>query len=146
MSHFAEIGGLSAFTITTEISAGSITEVVILSGIQATVQRVIVAEQDFIDSGALGNPSNWVQCSYTNRIRNVYPGIGYIYESIRDMFYPPQPFPSWKLNPVPITELDDNNNIVIKRHQYIWEPPTQYPKDGGYYTWDENNLTWETRA
>ena len=27
------------------------------------VQRVIVAEQDFIDSGAVGDPNNWVQTS-----------------------------------------------------------------------------------
>ena len=27
------------------------------------VQRGIVAEQDFIDSGAVGDPNNWVQTS-----------------------------------------------------------------------------------
>jgi len=29
------------------------------------VTQVIVAEQDFINSGAVGDPSTWVQTSYT---------------------------------------------------------------------------------
>ncbi len=44
MSHFAEI-----------------------SGSNNIVTRVIVAEQDFIDSGAVGAGSNWVQTSYNTR-------------------------------------------------------------------------------
>ena len=42
MSHFAEISG-------------------------STVTRVIVAEQDFINSGAVGASSNWVQTSYNTK-------------------------------------------------------------------------------
>ena len=34
------------------------------------VIQVIVAEQDFIDSGVMGDPSTWIQTSYTNSIRN----------------------------------------------------------------------------
>ena len=30
------------------------------------VQRVIVAEQNFINSGAVGDSFNWVQTSYNN--------------------------------------------------------------------------------
>ncbi len=44
MSHFAEI-----------------------SGSNNIVTRVIVAEQDFINTGAVGSPSNWVQTSYNTR-------------------------------------------------------------------------------
>jgi hypothetical protein len=49
MSHFAEI-----------------------SGSNNIVTRVIVAEQDFIDSGVVGTGSNWVQTSY-----NTYGGVHY---------------------------------------------------------------------
>ena len=31
------------------------------------VQRVLVVDQDFIDSGKLGDPNNWVQTSYNTR-------------------------------------------------------------------------------
>ena len=54
MSHFAEISGSGS---------GSITY---------TVTRVIVAEQDFINSGAVGNPSKWIRTSY-----NTYGGVHY---------------------------------------------------------------------
>jgi len=53
MSHFAEISGSGS---------GSITY---------TVTNIIVAEQDFINSGAVGASSNWVQTSY-NTIGGVH--------------------------------------------------------------------------
>lgn len=143
MSHFAEISGLSAFTLTTEVSTASGTDTVELSGFQATVTRVIVAEQDFIDGGWVGDPRNWIQCSYTNSIRNVYPGRGFIYESIRDIFYQPQPYKSWKLVKKAKKELDENNNIVIKSYYYDWEAPFPRPVSGGLYKWNEELLTWD---
>ena len=59
-----------------------------------TVTTVIVAEQDFVDSQA----GTWVQTSDTGSIRKNYAGIGDTYDSIRDAFIPPQPYPSWTLN------------------------------------------------
>ena len=76
MSHFAEISGSGS---------GSITY---------TVVNVIVAEQNFIDSGAVGTGSNWVQTSYNGSIRKNYAGIGYTYDESRDAFISPQPEPS----------------------------------------------------
>jgi hypothetical protein len=143
MSHFAEISGLSAFTLTTEVSSSSGTEVTVLSGFQATVQRVLVVEQEFINTGLLGDPGNWIQCSYNNNIRNIYPGPGYIYESVRDIFYTPQPYPSWKLEHIPVQGLDENNNIVVITYRYTWFPPIPYPNDGGSYRWNEDLLEWE---
>ena len=35
--------------------------------VNGKVVRVIVAEQDFIDSGAVGASSNWIQTSYNTR-------------------------------------------------------------------------------
>tara|TARA_B110001454_G_C12316215_1_gene265835 strand:+ start:74 stop:376 length:303 start_codon:yes stop_codon:yes gene_type:complete len=79
MSHFAEISG-------------------------STVIRVIVAEQGFINSGAVGNSSNWIQTSYNThggvhllggtQLRKNYAGIGHTYSTSRDAFYSPQPEPS----------------------------------------------------
>ena len=69
------------------------------------VQQVIVAEQDFIDSGAVSGI--WVQTSYNTYggqhpegrpLRKNYAGIGYTYDSVRDAFYAPQPDPTWVLD------------------------------------------------
>ena len=53
------------------------------------VKRVIVAEQDFIDSGAVGDAANWIQTSYNNNIRKQFAGIGYTYDAAKDKFISP---------------------------------------------------------
>jgi hypothetical protein len=101
------------------------------------VTQVIVAEQDFIDSGAVGDPSRWIQTSYNTfggqhktggvPLRKNYAGIGYIYDPQRDAFYAAQPFNSWTLN----------------EDTCIWDPPTPIPTDGKLYNWDEDTLSWK---
>tara|TARA_B110000467_G_scaffold7637_1_gene6702 strand:- start:42 stop:377 length:336 start_codon:yes stop_codon:yes gene_type:complete len=102
MSHFAEINS------------------------DSIVQRVIVAEQDFINSGAVGDSFNWVQTSYNGNFRKNYAGSGYTYDKTRDAFIAPQPYPSWTL--------------VEATCQ--WEAPTAYPTDGKMYAWDEETTAW----
>ena len=53
------------------------------------VQRVIVAEQDFINSGAVGDSFNWVQTSYNGNFRGKYAGSGDTYDSELDEFVAP---------------------------------------------------------
>ena len=107
------------------------------------VTRVIVAEQDFIDSGAVGNPALWIQTSYNTRggvhygpdgqpdggtaLRKNYAGVGHIYDSHRDAFIPPRPYASW--------QLDEDT--------CWWHPPIAYPTDGQIYTWDEPTVSWQ---
>ena len=71
------------------------------------VTQVIVAEQDFIATGALGDPAAWIQTSYRTHggqhpegtpLRKNYAGLGYTYDEQRDAFIPPKPYPSWVLN------------------------------------------------
>jgi hypothetical protein len=90
------------------------------------VQRVIVAEQDFINSGLVGDSFNWVQTSYNGNFRKNYAGTGYTYDKTRDAFIAPQPYASWTL--------------VEATCQ--WEAPTAYPTDGEMYTWDEDTTAW----
>jgi hypothetical protein len=90
------------------------------------VINVIVAEQSFIESGAVGNPARWLQTSYNSRVRKNYAGIGYTYDPVRDAFIPPKPFSSWLLN-------EDTCQ---------WESPLPYPTDGAVYIWDESSLNW----
>ena len=59
--------------------------------------------------------------------RKNYPGIGWIYSEELDGFHPPQPFPSWTLNP----------------QTCLWDAPTPYPGDeNNFYAWDEQSLSW----
>jgi hypothetical protein len=59
--------------------------------------------------------------------RKNYAGIGYYYDSIRDAFIPPKPFPSWTLN----------------EESCLWDSPLPYPNDGKMYTWNEKILNWQ---
>ncbi len=90
------------------------------------VQRVIVAEQDFINSGAVGDSFRWVQTSYNNNFRKNYAGKGYTYDKTRDAFISPQPFPSW----------------LLDEDTCRWEAPTPMPDDGKMYVWDEDTTSW----
>jgi hypothetical protein len=58
--------------------------------------------------------------------RKNYAGIGYTYDSARDAFIPPQPFPSWVLN----------------EETCLWDAPVAMPTDGQRYYWDEATTSW----
>jgi hypothetical protein len=100
------------------------------------VDQVIVAEQDFIDSGAVGNASEWIQTSYNTignkhtlggkPLRGNFAGIGYSYDADKDVFVAPQPFASWVLSA-----------------DYLWEAPVAMPTDGNRYEWDEATTSWK---
>jgi hypothetical protein len=71
----------------------------------------------------------WKQTSYNGNIRKHYAGIGYAYNSVRDAFIPPQPYPSWI--------LDEDAN---------WQPPIAMPTDGQKYSWNETTQSWDVIA
>jgi hypothetical protein len=58
--------------------------------------------------------------------RKNFAAIGYTYDSDRDAFIPPKPFPSW----------------LLDEDACIWIPPTPKPNDG--HIWNEETLTWES--
>jgi len=89
------------------------------------VTQVIVAEQDFINSGKVGDSFLWVQTSYNNNFRKQYAGVGYTYDKTNDVFVSPQPYPSWSLD-----------------GSFDWNAPTAMPSDDKMYTWDEENTQW----
>lgn len=100
------------------------------------VTEVIVAEQDFIDSGAVGDPSQWKQTSYNTQgnvhrlggepLRKNFAGVGYLYVPEIDGFVPPKPFISW----------------VLDEESGAWNPPFEKPNDGKNYIWNEESLNW----
>jgi len=64
--------------------------------------------------------------SYNGNIRKNYAGIGFTYDSTRNAFIPPQPYPSWTLN-------EDTCR---------WSAPVSKPTDGKMYKWNESTLAW----
>ncbi len=59
-------------------------------------------------------------------LRKNYAGIGYTYDSVRDAFIPPKPYPSWLLNETTC----------------LWDAPVPYPTDDKRYSWDEATTSW----
>ena len=121
-------------------------------------QVIVVADADTAD--AQGNHmesigiafcqrligGNWKQTSYNTQggthtnggtpFRGNYAGIGYTYDPTNDVFYAPQPYPSW----------------TISAPTWTWTPPVPYPTDVGTkespkrYNWDEETRTWDLVA
>ena len=125
------------------------------------VTNVISADQSFIDSGAVGDPSLWIQTSYNTYgnvhyapsppaepltpdggtpVRANYAGIGFTYDpnytlnEYVGVFYAPQPYPSWILN----------------TSTFLWEAPVAMPTTvlpaGETYAWDEATQSWVVKT
>ena len=106
------------------------------------VQRVIVISQENIDSGNWGSPSSWIQTSYNTHggkhydqegvedsgvaLRYNYVGAGYTYDTDKDAFIAPKPYPSW----------------ILVEATCQWEAPVAYPDDDKKYVWDEDITNW----
>jgi len=101
------------------------------------VTQVIVAEPEFFDTFVDETPGEWIQTSYNTTggqhvnggtpLRKNYASIGGTYDSTRDAFISPKPYPSWVLN----------------EDSCLWEPPVAYPDNGERYSWNEENQTWD---
>lgn len=114
-----------------------------------TVVETIVAEQDYIDTGSIGDPKTYIQTSYNTRgnvhyapsppaepntpdggipLRGNYARIGDTYDSEHDVFYQTNsPYPSW----------------TMSRDTWLWTAPVPHPTDGYSYYWDESTLSWK---
>ena len=95
------------------------------------VTQVIVIDDSHESNGqvwinvVLGLEGQWIQTSYNGNIRGNYAGVGYTYDRENDVFYSPQPYPSWTLD-----------------EGFKWQPPTPYPSEEGMWDWNEEQLIW----
>ena len=93
----------------------------------------------------------WKQTSYNRLFRGNFAGPGMVYDSIRDAFIGPQPFPSWTLDEVlltwipPTPEPDPGEGLpyVWDEDTCLWNVPVAYPDDGLMYNWDEASQSWQ---
>lgn len=91
------------------------------------VVNVIAADADFIATYDDGAPGQWVETWMDGSLRKNYAGIGYAYDTARDAFIPPQPYPSW----------------ALLENSCLWEAPIPRPDDGAFYRWNEDSISWE---
>lgn len=107
--------------------------------VDGKVAQVIFAEPEFFDTFVDSSPGTWLATSYNTLgnkhlkggtpLRGNYAGVGYTYDAQKDVFYAPQPFPSWTLSA-----------------DYLWEAPVAIPDDGKQYIWDESKQSWVENA
>ena len=117
MAHFAQLD-----------NDDKVLQVIVVNNTELLDENGVEQEQKGIDfcKSLLGADTNWIQTSYNRSFRVNFAGNGYIYDSINDVFYAPQPYPSWTLN----------------NTTWLWETPTPMPTDGKFYIWDEQNQSW----
>ena len=90
------------------------------------VTEVIKSEQDFINSGAVGDSFLWVQTSYNGNFRGRFAQMGGTYDKVNDVFISPTPGASWTLEA-----------------SFDWQPPISQPDDGKRYDWNEDTESWD---
>jgi hypothetical protein len=80
--------------------------------------------------------NNTPSLDQSKAFRKNYAGIGYYYDSIRDAFIPPKPYPSW----------------ILDEFSCLWQSPISYPDTSNIpepyiwynrYFWNEDNINWE---
>jgi hypothetical protein len=90
------------------------------------VLRVIVAEPEFFNSFVDDSAGEWIETKTDGSLRKNYAGAGYKYDSVRDAFIPPNPYPSWTLD----------------EETCLFEPPSPMPINDNLYRWDEDTTSW----
>ena len=95
------------------------------------INNDVILDGDGVEQEQLGidfltelyGAGNYKQTSYNGNIRKNYAGVGHTFDSGRDAFIAPKPYPSWTL-------VEDTCQ---------WTAPVTYPDDGKNYMWNEDN-------
>jgi len=144
MSHFAEISG--SFEAT-----------------RSVVLRVIRAEQDFINSGAVGDSHNWIQCSYNTHggvhpsgsgFRKNFPGApkvedppgisqDFVWQSWEDM-EPYLKYWTYDKTRDAFISPEPFPSWILNEDTCRWESPVSASSDeiANGYVWDEDTTSW----
>jgi len=79
------------------------------------------------------NGIKWIQTFSNGEFRKQKASINFTYDSFKDKFISPQPYPSWS--------LDSNDD---------WQPPIVKPEltleqkeNNNFYIWNETNQNWD---
>jgi hypothetical protein len=87
------------------------------------VENIILADSLEWCEQSLGGV--WVE-TFGDGPQSRIAGIGYTYDSERNVFISPQPYPSW----------------VFDEQTFYWNAPVERPAGDGIYIWDEDSISW----
>jgi hypothetical protein len=73
-----------------------------------------------------GCETKWIQTSYSGSKYKNFASSGFTFDTSRNAFIPPKPYPSW----------------IFNEKSCRWDPPSPMPTDGNSYSWDEEVLDW----
>jgi len=148
MAHFAELN-----------SSNVVLRVVVISNedVDANGGDYSTEAETFV-SGLVPHSDNgvaWKQTSYNGSQRKQYAGINYTYDSVKNKFISPQPYPSWSLDsnddwqaPITlptITEIDSNLVLITwdeDNQKWLGKTYTGDPIVTTNYEWDAVALAW----
>ena len=124
MAHFAELN-----------SSKVVLRVVVISNddVNANGGELSAGAETFVENLVphTSGGTTWKQTSYNDNFRKQYAGVGFSYDSSKNMFIVPKPYASWTLN-----------------SSGDWVAPVTYPNDIDigdlrvFTKWDEDNLRW----
>ena len=124
MAHFAELN-----------NSNEVLRVVVISNddVEANGGELSSEAETFVASIVPHSEDGtaWKQTSYNHNFRKQYAGIGDTFDSSKDKFIKPKPYPSWS--------LDSNDD---------WVAPVTYPtvteieSEEVLIYWDEDNQKW----
>jgi len=148
MAHFAELNSSNKVL---QVIVISNTDVDANGGDESTQAETFVASIVPYGTGGVA----WKQTSYNNNFRKQYAGIGFSYDSSKDKFILPQPYPSWSLDssddwqaPVTYPTVTEINSVdviiswVEDNQKWLGETYTGDPIVTTNYTWDASSLAW----
>ena len=119
MAHFAELNGSN---LVLRVIVVSNTDVDANGGDQHADAETFVTTIVPYGTGGVA----WKQTSYNDNFRKQYAGKGCAYDSSKNKFISPKPYPSWALD-----SSDD------------WQAPVNKPDDGKRYNWNETDRQWD---
>ena len=85
-----------------------------------------VKQTSYNTLGGIHYTDGELSADQSKALRFNYASTGDTYDSTRDAFIPPTPYPSW----------------VLDEATCQWEAPVAYPTDGADYVWDEQAGDW----
>ena len=125
MGHFAKIeDGIVTF-VTVSRDEDDDRELEISAETGEMYRRTSYNTRGGVHYGPDGEPS----ADQSKAFRMNYAGLGWSFDpdfGPDGAFIPPQPYPSWVLNP----------------DTALWDAPVPMPEEGGPYVWDEATLSW----
>lgn len=101
-------------------------------GTDGVVIDIVKADEEFINSGHMGDPSQFVETTKDNEdgFRGQMARVGGTYDADIDQFKSVKPYPSW----------------VWNEEEWHWEAPIPLTEDQNteLYAWSETKQAWVT--